>query len=92
MDESKGRRRLMIARISLVLFVVGVLAPLLTTLAILRSRKLIYINTVGVGNSAWPLQGLDAALVFAIESDSFANYWRCCSASLDGGMFQGKSG
>jgi hypothetical protein len=66
MHDSKGSRRLIIARISLVLFILGVLTPLLTALAILRSQKLIYVNTVGVGNSARPLQGLDAAIVLAI--------------------------
>jgi hypothetical protein len=44
MDEPKVSRRLVVARLSLVLFIMGVLAPIVTTLAILRTHELILIN------------------------------------------------
>ncbi len=62
MDEPRISPRLAIARFSLVLSIIGVLVPILTTVAILHSHELILINW---GNRR-PHPGVDAAFFLGI--------------------------
>ncbi len=63
MNDSNDNQRLLIARSSLVLFIMGLLVPILTMMAILHSGKYILINWGGVPH---PNDRLDTDSFFAI--------------------------